>query len=371
MKKFFVLLIIIILSIVFFIFSNNGSQLLKPYISTYIENQFEENITVEIQKLKIDIDKIKLTAILNNKTAIKAQAKISLLEKDIVNNIQIHLPKADIKELLDISHQPPYAKGKADLHIQTPTLKDWKREAKSEIKLYDTILNKKVLKKELKIDIPTNTKISGIINIEKNTDILTSNGKLKSNLVNLNFDLAKYNYKTHKLDTDYYLNISDLSKFKDIIKQKLYGALEVNGNIHKDKMIIITGRTRSLDGIVDFKLIDKHIKAEIFDISVQKLMRLFNYPQIFNAKLVGTINYNLKKEECIIDTKLNNTRLLPNQLTKLIKNIKGLDLTRDSYNQTKFIGNIDQNSIKFNLNAKSKNSTILLKDANLNRKTEK
>ncbi|MCK4442869.1 MAG: hypothetical protein KAU90_12750, partial [Sulfurovaceae bacterium] len=248
MKNFFVLVIIVTLSIVFFLFSKNGSELLKPYISNYIENQFEENITVEIQKLKIDVDKIKLTAILNHKTAIKTQAQISIFEKDIVNNIQIDLPKADIKELLAITNQPSYAKGKADLHIQTPTLKNWKQEAKAEIKLYDTILNEKVLKKELKIDIPNNTKINGIINIEKNGYRLTSNGKLKSNLGDLNFDLAKYNYKTHKLDSDYHISISDLSKFKDIIKQKLYGKLEVIGDIHKDKIIIIIGRTKSLDG---------------------------------------------------------------------------------------------------------------------------
>ena len=183
--------------------------------------------------------------------------------------------------------------------------------------------------------------------------------------------MAKYNYKTHKLDSDYYIKISDLSKFKYLIKQKLYGLLEMNGSIHKDKMLIVTGRTNSLDGIVDFKLIDNHIKAEIFDKSVEKLIRVFHYPQIFNAKLIGTLNYNLKKEKGIIDAKLNNARLLPNQLTTLIKNIKGLDLTKESYNQTTFIGNIDKNNIKFNLNAKSKTTTLSLKDATMNKKTEK
>jgi len=371
MKKFFVLLVIIIVSIVLFIFSDRMAELFKPYISTYIENQFEENITVEIGKLQIDIDEIRLTAILNHKTNIKAQAKISLFEKDILNTIQIDLPKADIKEILDISHQPSYAKGKADIHIETPTLKDWKREAKSDIKLYDTLLNKKILKKELKINIPANTKIEGMINIEKNSNILTAEGKLKTNLANLSFDLAKYNYRTHKLDSDYYLKIADLSKFKYIIKQKIYGELELNGNIHKDKTLIITGRTKSLEGIVDFKLIDNHIKADIFDVSLQKLMKLFGYPQIFNAKLVGTLNYNLKKEKGIIDTKLNDARLLPNKFTNLVKKIKGLDLTKESYNQTTFIGNIDKTYIKFNLDAKSKTASLLLKDAKLNRKTEK
>ena len=371
MKKFFVLLIIAILSIFFFLLSKQGNELFKPYISTYIENQLEENISVEIQKLQIDINEIKLTAILNHKTAIKAQAQISLFEKDIINNIQIDLPKTEIKELLAISNQPLYAKGKANIHIETPTLKDWKIEAKSEIKLYDILLNKEVLKKALNIDIPANTKINGILNIEKNRDILTSNGKIQSNLADLNFDLAKYNYKTHKLDSDYYIKISDLSKFKYLIKQKLYGLLEMNGSIHKDKMLIVTGRTNSLDGIVDFKLIDNHIKAEIFDISVEKLIRVFHYPQIFNAKLIGTLNYNLKKEKGIIDAKLNNARLLPNQLTTLIKNIKGLDLTKESYNQTTFIGNIDKNNIKFNLNAKSKTTTLSLKDATMNKRTEK
>ena len=370
MKKFFVLLVIIIVSIFFFVLSDRGAELLKPYISTYIENQFEENITVEIAKLRIDINEVNLTAILNHKINIKAQAKISLFEKDIINNIQIDLPKADIKELLDISHQPSYAKGKADIHIETPTLKNWKREAKSDIKLYDTLLNEKVLKKELNINIPANTKIKGIIDIEKDRNILTANGKLKSNLANLSFDLAKYNYKTHKLDSDYYLKIGDLTQFKSIIKHKFYGELEVNGDIHKDKTIIVTGRTKSLDGIVDFKLIDNHIKADIFDISLQKLMRVFKYPQIFNAKVVGTLNYNLKKENGIVDVKLNDTKLLPNKFTNLVKKIKGLDLTKESYTQTTFTGNIDKTYIKFNLDAKAKTASLLLKDAKLNRKTE-
>jgi len=370
MKNFFVLLIIVIVSMFFFIFSKQGSELIKPYLSTYIEKKFKDNITVDIESLQIDIDKIRLKAKLNHKIDINATAQVALFEKDIINNIQIDLPQADIKELLEISHKPPYAKGKSDLHIQIPTLKNWKREAKSEIKLYDTILNKKVIKKELKIDIPDNTKINGIINIEKNSDILTANGKLKSDLANLNFDLAKYNYKTHKLDSDYYLKISDLRKFRGIIKQKLYGELELNGNIHKDKMVIVTGRTTSLDGVVDFKLIDNHIKADILDISVPKVMRLLGYPQIFNAKLTGTLNYNLKKEEGIIDAKLNGARLLPNQLTKLLKNIKSLDLTKEIFTQTTFLCNLYQNNIKFNMNAKSKKITLILKDANLNRETE-
>jgi len=598
MKKLLALMLLIILPLSFLIFHNKGNELLKPYLSSYIESQIEENITIEIQHLKIDAKKIQFTTIINKKTLLQAKGDFSLFtrtldlnytinsdgfkSKDIsldtktaligtvkgsfdniyvkgeakvdtfeskltykfqhkeklIKKLHIDMDKGDVTELLHIAMQPPYAKGKIDLHIYIPVLKGKQSRGNADITLYETILNEKTIKKEFQIELPPKIKVSSVIHANINTQTVIANGKLHTSLANLDFKKAEYNLKTQILESDYHLKITDLLKLQSVTKQKLYGALEltgsvtkkekqftakgqskslgglthvsiqdkqlnvnlkkvdmakilyligekpyakgvlsgqvhlnnlksiegnfklsseqlktvnstiekelnitleqpiniliesegtihpnnilvkskietdiftltsndlnynlkttflqasyfmnipdlsklkpftnkllkgslsINGKMKKDKIFTMNGTTKDLDGEISFNLVNEKLKVNLKDISTHKLMYILIYPQIFQATLVGELNYNLIQQQGIFNSKLNQAQLLPSQLTFLIKQFQGVDLTKERYNETILHAKLNKNEIYFDFQAKSKMSDLRLLSAKINK----
>ena len=90
MKKLLALLLVIILSLSFLIFHNKGNELLKPYLSSYIESQIDQNITIKVQDLKIDAKNIQFTTIINKTTILQAKGEFSLFSRMLDLNYMIN-----------------------------------------------------------------------------------------------------------------------------------------------------------------------------------------------------------------------------------------------------------------------------------------
>ena len=367
----FALLFFIISSFTFLILHDKGNELIKSYLSdyltTYVKSELKQQIDVEIEDLKIDIDSLQCTTILNKLTKVQIKGDLSPLEKkeNILHNIQVEIQQGEIKELLSLLKQEPYAKGKVDLKIKIPTLKQYQSKTVANIKLYKTLLDEKVFQKELDIKLPSQIVVDGIIDTNFNKNSIVAKGKLQTTLGNLDFKQARYNSKTKVLQSDYHLQIDNLNKLKPLTNRTLYGSMEIKGSLFKDENLTIKGSTNDLEGEVKFTLVDKNLNAIITDISVQKVMKIVNYPQIFKAKLKGVLNYNLLKKQGIFNSKLNEAQLLPNQLTRLVKKIQGTDLTKNRYNQTTFNAKFNQSIMGFDFHAKSEKTEIKLHPASI------
>ena len=377
MKKLLAITLVLLLSLMFLVFHTLGNQLIQPYLSSYLtqylQSELKEDIDVQIEDLKIDMDKLQCTTIINHKTKAKIKGELSLLAKKekILHNIQIEIDQGELKELLLLAKQPPYATGQADIQLNIPTLskKPLDSSATTAMKLHNVLLDEKLIHKEFKIEILPHTEINGTLDGSLNQNILIAKGLILSSMGNVLFKSANYNLKTKTLESDYLLTLADLSKLQPITHTKLRGEMQIEGLIKKDKNLTITGTTKDLEGEIAFTLADKQLQATFSDISVQKLMHTIYYPQIFKANVVGELHYNLAEKKGTFSSKLNQTQLLPNQLTTLIKKIQGTDLTKERYNQTTFDAKIDKENINFNFQAKSKTTTLKLHPATLNPKT--
>jgi len=374
MKKLLTLILILILSVTFLLFHDKGNELIKPYLSDYLtqylKSQLKQDVEVEIEDLKIDIDNFRCTTLINRRTKVQLKGDLSLSEiktKDkIISNLQIDIDQGDIEELLQISKHKSYAKGKIDLQIKIPTLEENRYRGIITTKLYNILLDEKIIKKELDIEVPPKTVINGTVDGKLDEESIIANGKIETNLANLDFKQAQYNLKTKILQSDYHLHIDDLSKLKPISHRELRGSMNIKGDIYKDKNLTIKGVINDLEGDINFTLVDKKLQAIISDISVQKLIYTINYPQIFKANLTGELNYNLAQKRGIFTSKLNQAQLLPNQLTNLIKKIQGADLTKDRYNETTFNAKFNKNIMGFDFNAKSDTTELKLYPATIN-----
>ena len=596
MKKTLLLLLIIIpLSLLFLIFHDKGNVLLKPYLSSYLKNQIENNISLEIETLHIDYGEIKATVLINKITKIKLNGDFSLLKKNLnidykllakgfknknisfegdidingtakghfenmdiegkgnaftsnvtytfnlkkkkIHALKVDMDKANIEELLMVMAQPAYAKGKTDIHLSLPLIEGNISRGTVNINLYETVLNENVLQKEFDLIVPPKTKLTAKIHSKFNNNLLKLQGEIESNLANLSFENAIYNLKLQTLQSDYNLYIKELKHFQPIIKKKFYGSLALKGdmeyknkkitlegrtkslggliqvslkenqffanlqnvyfekllfllgekpygkgiftayinlnnlkpmqgtfklhsnnieainstikkefdvrltetlnlNIHsqgkivsnilymesklltdivniqsqdlqyhlknselkgtyrmsipdlkklkpfierplegqldcqgeikKDNNLLITGKTNNLGGVITFKLKNDDLSADINNTSVLKLMKMIQYPKTFNANIFGKIQYNLKNKKGKVNTQLKQAQLLPNEITKRVKEIRGVDLTKERYNHSTFVAQINNKEVDFNFTAKSESSTLSLNDAHLN-----
>ena len=360
------------------IFHDTGNRIIKPYLgdylATHLKPKLKQDIAIEIEdleieNLKIDIDTLHATVIIDKLTKMKIVADLSLLQepKKMIHNIQVNIVKGKIEELLRITKQEPYAKGEVSLQINIPSIKEKHPNATATITLYNALLDEKRIKKIVKIDIPSHTELNGTIDAELNENTVSAKGSFQSDLAHLDFKQANYNLKSKTIQSDYQLKIADLSKLKPINNRKLRGSMEVEGTILKDKNLTITGKSKDLEGELSFTLIDKKLHVIISNISVAKLIYTINYPQIFRGEMVGELNYHLSQKKGLFSSKLHNAQLLPNQLTTLIKRIQGPDLTKERYNETTLNAKINREFINFDFQAKSKTTTLKLHPALINR----
>ncbi|CAA6820969.1 MAG: Unknown protein [uncultured Sulfurovum sp.] len=594
MKKILFVLLILIIPIAFLIFNDKGNEYLKPYVGTYLETKLEQNMSVEVQHLKIDLNYVEIDALLNDLTKIKAQGEVSLfsqtldmnytlksdgfktfdnqvdingtllgsftnlqvkgegetlksyinyalnIKDDVINNIKVNINQADIASLLELTAQKAYADGKIDVNINIPTFKDMSKKGKAKIVLHETNLNEEVFKKEFKVDLPKKTVITANINSKVSAETFELEGDIKSNLASLKLSKTTYNLKSKELLTDYVLTAPKLSKLIFLTKQKLNGKLRVagkfifkkdafnlqgkstsfdgttdfnfngkklnlkmhkveiakllhlvgekpyatgkvmaelklsdiknlkgtfkvstaeaktinqslkkelnidfekaiafslksKGNIAsnlvsvqstlnsdifnyrsddmkyqlKDTTLISTylleipklsklttiagkplqgdlvingqmnyhntlemrGSSKSLGGNIDFKLAKQQLNTNIKDVSLEKLIYVLDYPQVFKALLVGEFKYDLAKRQGTFTSRLNKAQLLSNQLTVLIKQIRGVDLTKERYNMTHFNAVLDKDIININFKARSKNVLLELPIGRINKAT--
>ena len=425
MKKILLLVSLIVTFSIFLLFHDRGNEYLKPYLSRYLESQIEKKVKIEVEHLKIDYNYIELTARINKLSRLNTYGEYDILDKtvnlkynlksngfkskefsfdnkidingtvkglfnnldvtgdglafdsklkyrlkvedELVKNIKIHLIRTELAQILLLTAQPAYAKGKIDIDVDIPTLEGNKTKGQAHLVLHDTKLNEKVLNNKYKLNLPKNTIVTANIDSNISLDSVKFNADINSNLSTLKLNNAHYNLKKEELFANYNLLIPQLSKFNRLAGKKLKGEITIDGEVRLDKKLYLKGKTTSLDGIIDFILQNKQFTSNIKDVSVQKLMYILDYPQIFKAYIVGKFDYNLATQHGALHSQLNKAQLLPNELTDLVKQIRGVDLTKERYTETYFNAKLNKSLIDFDFNTKSRTVQLSIPSGKINK----
>ena len=349
MKKILLLFLIIILSLLFFLlFNDKGNEYLKPYVGLYLESKSEQNISVQVEHLKIDLKYVELTALLNKLTTINAYGEVLLLDKELnidyninsdgfknesisfnnkvdingtikgtfdnmlisgqgdafqshlnydlnyqdeaINNINIKMFKADISELLLLATQPAYAKGKIDIDVNIPSFDINNTQGKAHIVLYDTKLNEKIINKEFKIKLPKNTSLKGTIDSDIKNNKMLFNATINSNLATIKLNKTHYDLKSNNFSSNYNIHIPKLSKLAFISEKKLFGTLNAIGSLEsKNKLFTLHAHTKSLGGTTKISLIDNKINVNLNNTTIEKILHLLGEKVYTTGKISGDV----------------------------------------------------------------------------------
>ena len=281
------------------------------------------------------------------------------------NKLNVTINHNKIEKLLHLLGEKSYAKGDISGELKISSLKNLTGTFNVSTKNAKTI--HKTLKKEFTLDLGKSIAFQMKSRGEIKANIAHVQTTLDSELFSLNSNDMIYDLKHSLLTSSYLLSVPKLSRLNAVAGKNLRGKLSIKGDIRVDKVLHITGNSQDLGGAINFQLQDKQLNTKIKDVSVQKLMYMLDYPQIFKATLVGDFNYDLTRSKGLLNSKLNQAQLLPNTLTRLIKQIRGVDLSKERYNETTFIAKLNKEKININFDAKSKNVTMSINNGQINK----
>ncbi len=281
------------------------------------------------------------------------------------NKLNAYINGVDIEKLLFLFDKKPYVRGKLVLDIELNDLK--KLEGSFNLKTKEARIIDHTLRKELSLNVGEDIYISLNAKGKISAKAINMEAKLNSEFFEYGSSDIKYEFLDKALSSTYLLHIPKLSKLNNLTGKRLKGALSINGKVKYQNKMLITGSTKDLGGNIDFKFKAQKLNAKINNISVEKLMQVLSYPQVFKAKLFGDFDYDFARSFGKLKSTLNEAELLNTYLRGVIKRIRGIDLASERYNQAYFNATFHKNIIDIDFKAQSKRVLLSIPSGQINK----
>jgi len=276
------------------------------------------------------------------------------------------LIKVSNSKILTMIGQPAYLSG---ITTASATLSSLKHLAGTFKVQTQGQVNTKAVKKSFDLDLGKkfvlSTGIKGKIKQHKVFATLIT----KTTMANLKVTPLQYDLKQKTLVAKYLLNLPDMGRLQPITGKRFKGKMRISGDVKQGKTLRVTGHGKEFGGTIDFKLAGEKLKANATGVTVSKLMTMLDYPQMLEAISKADVDYNLASQSGTLHATLDNARLLPSQLTKLLKQFQVIDLTKERYNNSRFDAKISPTKITFTMEAKSQNSYLRIPAGTLIKKS--
>ena len=273
--------------------------------------------------------------------------------------VKFSINNAKIDKLLRTLNEPVYADGilNIDANITDAKLETLNGVIKTKVsnaKIINPVANT-VFKQNLKKEITF--KVDATTSLVPNQAI--TNSIISSSIANLNINKAVFSFKDAALNTDYLLEIPSLTNLYDITSTKMRGAIDISGDLKsKNKSLLLTGKSKLLDGSLDFNLKNDDFHANINDLQIRKLTHMLYYPDVFDSTSDLTLDYNLLMKKGKLKGNLIKGHFLPNGFSSLLNQFAKFDITREVYESVDINTDINKLVLTTSLNMKSKNTNI-------------
>ena len=272
------------------------------------------------------------------------------------NKLNTHMNKVEISRLLYFLGIKHYVKGKLTAEIKLSDLKEPK--GIFNLSTEDASSINRTFKNELDLNFKKGIYFSLTAKGNINPKSINMESKLDSDIFQYSSSDIIYDIASKKLNSSYLLKLPKLSRLTPITGKELRGKVSIKGIANHQNQLLITGTSKSLGGNIDFVLQAKKINAKLNSVSVEKLMRMLSYPELFKARLQGDFVYDLSASIGTFRSTLNQAELLNSYLIEVLKKIQDVDLSKERYNKTYFNANFNKSIIDIDFKAQS--STVLL-----------
>jgi len=262
--------------------------------------------------------------------------------------------------------QPKYLNGTTTADAKLTSIKDLSGTFKVQT---NGTANRAALKKAFDLDLGEKFVINAAIKGKLKKEKLFATLIAKTTMANLKATKIIMDLQSGTLKSNYLLHIPDMGKLQPLTGKRFKGDMQINGTVKKEKILIATGHGKEFGGSIDFTLTGERFKADVKGATVSKVLYMLDYPQVLEAVSQAKIDYDLASGTGTLHSTLDNAKILPNQLTDLLKQFKIIDLTKERFNNSKFDAKIGKKIIDFTLDARNKNNYFIIKHGKLTKKT--
>lgn len=270
---------------------------------------------------------------------------------------ELHVKKMKLGRLLYLLRQPHYASADITVNATLEDLRPRRLDGTVDLDVRNGIADKAVVSdafqwpyfKGSTFSIQTDTKLKG--------DDVDTAASFKSDLMKFTAVQARYNVSKQILTSDFAATVPDLNRLYFITERPLRGKATVTGDIRYDKTLLLHAKSAILGGTVNATLDDKKLHADLSALQTLQALDMLTYPQIFDAILNGTLDYNLGTKKGLLAAKLSKGHFTQNSAFDLLRQYTTLDLYREQF-KGDLKSRINDSIIDSDLSLKSHRSVI-------------
>lgn len=285
------------------------------------------------------------------------------------DTLEADIARLKLGKIMTFLDKPAYSEGELSVRAKLSSLKELKGVVVQTLdngKVNTTLVNKdfnQSLPKNLMYSLKSDTIID--------KGIATLGAHLLSNLANVTLSNTTFDIKSKALQSEYKIDIEDLSALKTVVKRELKGSASVEGNIKTEKeKLYVDGKSALFGGALNFVLENDLLKASLKEAQLSKLLYMLVYPDFFTSTLFAELSYDLKNAKGVLKATSNDGRFKQTQFGTLLLAITGLDITSEIYKNVLANARIEKEEIFFDTSMNSQNTMITVEEGYLNQSSE-
>jgi hypothetical protein len=267
--------------------------------------------------------------------------------------------------ILALAGMPRYLDGRVDAEVKMTDIGQQNGTFSLDAKSLQTVPEqmKKLLGKPVKMKIAVSAK--GEMKHHK----AYADATVKMPLGSLKLSNAVSDLRHQTFTAKYHMDIPNLKKLAQVSDIRLYGALALDGMVTFNKVLKVTGKTRSLGGSVAYTLVGNRFHATVTSVPLPNILKLAGYPQSFLGSVSGKADYHLQTRKGVVNLKIASFQIKPSDLTRMLAPVLGKDPARIIFKTTTFHARINKDIVTYRLLAKGSHSAIEITDGWVNQKS--
>lgn len=243
-----------------------------------------------------------------------------LKSTDKVEDLNLMMNEVNSTKLLTLLGQDNLIKGKADVAVEF------------------SLMDKNTKRGSIIYEVKDNN-FSGLpLNLHTQINIIdmkhTFGIDITSPYLKLNISNGHYDQERKLADAFYTLDIKDLSKLEALLGYKYLGKFYAMGKMRYGQYLSISGLSRSFGGMIDYLFEKEGLKVKLEAVSFLDFMSLFPYPPMLTADATGDIYYNFVQKTMVVNTTLENAKVVHTQLIDVIHKKSGVDMRQEIFHNS-------------------------------------
>jgi hypothetical protein len=197
--------------------------------------------------------------------------------------------------------------------------------------------------------------------------VAATKADIHSNMADATAEKAVFDLNTGRFSSDYVVTVPDLDALYPFTQRHLTGGVKVEGTMLKEKgkEPVVTARSKTLGGEIEARLENGKIVKTLKGLSLVAICEMLQYPKVFDSKIDGAVDYDLKSKKGAFDIVALGGHVIPISIAEIIKRESKFDITKEVYKKSVVKGTIVDKTLTADINLASGHSSITSKKAKL------